>query len=188
MANKFGLADIAAQVSTKKRTGLPPVEEWDPPLSGDLDLYIDSSGKWFHEGQVIHREALVRLFSSILKREQDGKYYLVTPVEKYAIEVEDAPFLAVDMNWISKKGEQQLELETSVGDRVLVDAEHPVWVIEVDGQPRPYVRVRANLNALISRSLFYQLVDMADEKKLEEDGVVQLSIRSSGEDFILGSF
>lgn len=188
MSDSHILQNIEEQITQNGRSDLPPVEDWNPPLSGRMDLVIDEQGRWRHEGSLIQRESLVRLFSSILKREQDGQYYLVTPVEKFAIEVMDAPFLATQMTVTEQHGRQYLEFETSVGDRVPANRDHPIWVIEKENQPRPYVRVRANLDALISRNLFYELVELAKEQVDAESGCAQLVVESAGESFVLGKY
>jgi hypothetical protein len=140
--------------------GLPPVHLWRPEHCGEIDIVIKASGEWLHEGAPIRRPALVRLFSTVLRRDPDG-IYLVTPVEKLKITVEDAPFVAVA---VEVDGED-LAFTTNVGDRVTADADHPIRV-ETDaatGEPRPYVHVRAGLDALIVRSVFYELVERASE-------------------------
>ena len=156
-------ADALAQAASAaaKGKGLPPVHLWDPPFCGDLDMRIARDGTWFYEGTPIGRPALVRLFSTILKLE-GGKYYLVTPVEKVGITVEDAPFVAVDFTVHGAGAEQRLTFETNVGDTVQAGAEHPIRVVRdpATGEPAPYVMIRAGLEALIDRKSFYRLVDI----------------------------
>lgn len=140
----------------KDEQGLPPVEQWTPQRHADIDMRIARDGTWFYEGSPIERERMVALFSTILLREGDD-YFLITPVEKLRIEVDDAPFVAVEVQQVDGK----LVFTTNVGSHVVASADHPVWV-ETDtatGEPSPYIRVRKNLNALIGRSAFYQLVD-----------------------------
>lgn len=159
-----GLASAAKKASKK---GPPPVHLWDPPFCGDLDMEIRRDGTWFYLGTPIGREALVRLFSSILKLE-DGKYFLVTPVEKVGIQVEDAPFIAVDFTVEGDGDTQTIRFTTNVGDAVLADADHAIRVEHSeDGEPRPYLRVRRGLEALIDRKSFYRLVDLAVTRKHE---------------------
>ena len=150
--------NIAASVSAATRgKGLPPVHLWNPPFCGDLDIRIARDGTWFYLGTPIGRPALVKLFSSILKKEA-GKYYLVTPVEKVGIQVDDAPFVAVDVD--HRDGD--LHFTTQVGDTMIAGPDHPIRV-ERDpetGEPAPYVLVRSNLEALIDRKSFYRLVDL----------------------------
>ena len=150
--------NIAASVSAATRgKGLPPVHLWNPPFCGDLDIRIARDGTWFYLGTPIGRPALVKLFSSILKKEA-GKYYLVTPIEKVGIQVDDAPFVAVDVD--HRDGD--LHFTTQVGDTMIAGPDHPIRV-ERDpetGEPSPYVLVRSNLEALIDRKSFYRLVDL----------------------------
>ncbi len=150
--------NIAASVSAATRgKGLPPVHLWNPPFCGDLDIRIARDGTWFYLGTPIGRPALVKLFSSILKKEA-GKYYLVTPVEKVGIQVDDAPLVAVDV----EHRDGDLHFTTQVGDTMIAGPDHPIRV-ERDpetGEPSPYVLVRSNLEALIDRKSFYRLVDL----------------------------
>lgn len=154
---------LAASVKAAKTRGLPPVHLWNPPFCGDLDIRIAKDGTWSYLGSPINRFELVKLFSSILKKE-DGKYYLVTPVEKVGITVEDTPFVAVDFD-IDGEGEAQtLNFTTHVGDTAVAGPDHPIRIVidpETD-EPSPYVLVRANLEARIDRKTFYRLVDIAE--------------------------
>jgi uncharacterized protein len=158
---------------------LPPVEQWQPERVGAIDIRIASDGTWYHEGAPFVRQALVRLFATVLRRDNDG-YYLVTPAEKLKIEVEDAPFIAVDMTIKGTDEDTDLLFTTNVGDHVVADAEHPLSVTERDGQPRPYLQVRGGLRALVGRAVFYRLVDLAGE----EGG--ELVVYSRGNRFVLG--
>lgn len=167
-----GLAAAAKAASGKK---LPPVQDWNPPFSGDLDIQIKRDGTWIHEGGVIGRPEMVRLFASILKIE-DGLYYLVTPVEKVGIQVEDVPFIAVDFDAVGDGIEQVLNFTTNVGDIAVVGDETSLRceVDETSGEPAPYVMVRHGLEARIDRKSFYRMVDLA----VEHDG--QIGVWSSG--------
>jgi len=152
---------IAAAASSSAKKGPPPVHLWNPPFCGDLDMEIRRDGTWFYLGTPIGREALVRLFASILKREGDS-YFLVTPVEKVGIRVVDAPFVAVDCTVRGSGAHQSLTFTTNVGDIVTADADHPIRVSRAeDGEPSPYVHIRRGLEALIDRKTFYRLVDVA---------------------------
>ncbi|MQQ08559.1 DUF1285 domain-containing protein [Epibacterium sp. SM1979] len=154
-----GLAAAAQAASDGKR--LPPVHLWNPPFCGDLDMRIARDGTWFYLGTPIGRFELVKLFSSILKREE-GKYFLVTPVEKVGITVDDAPFVAVDFEASGTGESQSLQFVTHVDDSVTAGPDHPIRV-ERDpetGEPSPYILIRANLEALIDRKSFYRLVDL----------------------------
>lgn len=162
--------------------GPAPVHLWNPAHCGAIDIRIDHHGGWHHEGRPIPREALVRLFSIVLRREPDGSYVLVTPAEKLTITVEDVPFIAVEMA-IDGEGEaQKLILRTNVGDVVTVDAEHPLRVAAgaaSDGLV-PYVRVRGGLEARLARPLVHELAQHLEQRG-DEIGLV-----SSGHFFVIG--
>lgn len=163
-----GLAEARKAVAEK---GLPPVHLWNPELCGDIDMRIARDGTWFYLGSPIGRQELVRLFSTVLRYDDDGVHYLVTPVEKCSVEVEDAPFLAVRMNVTGSGREQVIGFETSVEDEMVVDDEHPLrFEIEegTDGL-KPYVLVRARLEALVNRALFYDLVALGVVEPHEDD-------------------
>ncbi len=155
----------AARAAKSGGRNLPPVHEWDPPFCGDLDMRIARDGTWFYLGTPIGRPALVRLFSTILRKDGD-KYVLVTPVEKVGITVDDAPFVAVDFERDGAGEGQNLRFETNVGDHVTAGPDHPIRV-ERDpetGEPSPYVHVRAGLEALIDRKSFYRLVEIGERR------------------------
>ncbi|MEQ8783456.1 MAG: DUF1285 domain-containing protein [Roseibium album] len=158
---------------------LPPVDQWHPDRHGRIDIRIARDGTWYHEGTPIRRSALVKLFSTVLRRDPDG-FCLVTPAEKLTIEVEDAPFVAVNMEVRGSGAATDLLFTTNVGDHVVASARHPLRVDEDDGEPRPYVLVRPGLEALINRAVFYRLVDLA-----RPDGR-ELVVHSRGERFSLG--
>ena len=171
-----GIAAAAAQAGKK---GLPPVHLWNPPFCGDLDMRIARDGTWFYLGTPIGRPALVRLFSTILKREGDA-YFLVTPVEKVGITVEDAPFLAIDFSVAGEGRGQSLTFTTLTGDTATAGPDRPIRLARDPdtGEPAPYVLVRANLEALIDRKSFYRLVDLCVEEVVE--GVPQFGLWSGG--------
>ncbi|RLT97908.1 DUF1285 domain-containing protein [Ketobacter sp.] len=188
MKDKLNLNDLAGKVNVpgQGERKLPPLEQWNPPFSGDLDMRIQRDGRWFYLGSEIKRQALVNLFATILLREGD-EYFLVTPVEKYRIQVEDAPFVAVLVETLDGAEGPALQFETNVGDKVIAGPQHPIRV-EVDaesGEPSPYILVRKNLEALISRNVFYQLVDQAEVKEGTSN---ELFITSAGEHYSLGRF
>ena len=163
--------------------GLPPVHLWDPPFCGDLDMRIAGDGTWFYMGTPIGRPALVRLFSTILKRE-DGKHFLVTPVEKVGIRVDDAPFLAVEMRKENHDGRRLLHFRTNVDDWVACDAAHRLrFEAAADGGLTPYLHVRADLWAKVTRALYYDLVDIGEERVV--DGHPMFGVASSGEFFAM---
>jgi hypothetical protein len=156
---------LAAAAGGFTRKGPPPVHLWNPPFCGDLDIRIARDGTWFYLGTPIGRPELVRLFSTILLREGDD-YFLVTPVEKVGITVDDAPFVAVDFEMSGAGEAQVLRFETNVGDHVSAGPDNPIRVERdsATGEPAPYVLVRANLEALIDRKSFYRLVEIGDRK------------------------
>ncbi|PVA09629.1 DUF1285 domain-containing protein [Pelagivirga sediminicola] len=151
----------AAAKAAQKGRALPPVDKWNPEFSGDLDMRIARDGTWFYLGTPIGRPELVRLFSTILRKDGDD-YFLVTPVEKVGITVDDAPFVAVDFEVEGEGQAQKLTFLTNVGDSTMAGPDTPIRV-ERDpetGEPSPYILVRANLEALIDRKSFYRLVDI----------------------------
>ena len=160
----------AAARAVTKSQNLPPVMSWNPPFCGDLDIRIARNGTWYYLGTPIGRFELVKLFSSILKIE-DGKYFLVTPIEKVGIKVDDAPFVAVDFNEIEITGEKALKFETQVGDEVIASVKNPIRVVRdaVSDEPAPYIHIRNGLDALIDRKTFYRLIDIGQHKKYEND-------------------
>ncbi len=149
-----GLNDVV------KAKGLPPVELWNPPFCGDIDMRIAADGLWYYMNSPIGRKPLMKLFASILRYDADGKYYLVTPVEKCGIRVDDAPFVAICMSVSGSGRDQQVKFETNVDDEIVLGPEHPLRVADEAGTGglKPYVLVRRNLEALVSRALFYDLV------------------------------
>ena len=150
-----GLGEVA-----KAAKGLPPVHLWNPPFCGDIDMRIAADGLWYYMNSPIGRKPLMKLFAAVLRLDADGKYYLVTPVEKCGIRVEDAPFTAIRMALEGEGPAQAIRFETNVDDVVTVDAEHPLRFeteVGTDGL-KPYVMVRRGLEALVSRALFYDLV------------------------------
>jgi uncharacterized protein len=158
----------------------PPVHLWNPPFCGDLDLRIAADGTWHYLGTPIGRPAMVRLFASVLKREEDGRYFLVTPVEKVGIKVDDAPFLAVVMEPEGVGAERALVFRTNVDDIVRCDADHPLRFERETGTDgiKPYLHVRRDLWALVTRALFFDLVGLGEVRKL--DGREQFGIASAG--------
>lgn len=153
------LEELAKQASG---AGLPPVEQWSPPYCGDIGLAITADGTWTYQGSRIGRLALVRLFSRILRRDEDGRHYLVTPVEKVDVAVEDAPFLAVEMEVSGAGAEQNLTFRTNVDDVISCGGSHPMRFVHepVGGGMKPYVRVRGRLDALVVRSVYYDLMEL----------------------------
>ncbi len=154
----LSLTEIARLVEARK---LPPVERWNPTHCGDSEMRIARDGTWFHQGSPIGRKAMVRLFSTILRREADGGYVLVTPVEKLDIAVEDAPFIAVEMKVEGEGRETRLAFRLNTGDLVTAGPEHVLRFEEREDGPRPYLHVRGGLEALVARPVYYELATMA---------------------------
>jgi hypothetical protein len=183
-----GLTAAAANAAkdssaAKGKKGLPPVHLWNPPFCGDLDMRIGGDGTWYYMGTPIGRPALVRLFSTILKRE-DGKHFLVTPVEKVGIRVDDAPFLAVEMLREGEGQKRTLRFRTNVDDWVDCDAAHGLrFKAAADGGLTPYLHVRADLWAKVTRAIYYDLVDIGEERVV--DGRPMFGIASGGDFFAM---
>jgi hypothetical protein len=166
--SSLGLAEIARLAEERK---LPPVERWDPPHCGDSRMRIARDGTWFHEGSPIGRPAMVRLFSSILRREPDGGFVLVTPVEKLAIEVEDAPFIAIELQTEGTGRERTLAFRLNTGDVVIAGSGHPLRLETRADGPHPYLAVRAGLEARVARPVYYELADIALDEGAAPPGV-----------------
>ncbi len=164
---------------------LPPVHLWRPERSGQIDIRIRTDGRWFHEGQEIKRQALVKVLASVMRCDPDG-FCLVTPAERLLIQVDDAPFVACAMD-VKAAGQpdQELLFTTNIGELVIANAQRPIVVTYENPrdpeEPRPYIEVRDGIQALISRNVFYQMVELAEER---EGGLV---LRSAGATFKLGA-
>ncbi|MCK8456428.1 DUF1285 domain-containing protein [Sphingomonas faeni] len=164
----LSLAEIAKLVEEAK---LPPVEKWNPTHCGDSEMRIARDGTWYHQGSPIGRPAMVRLFSTILRREADGSHVLVTPVEKLDIEVEDAPFIAVEMKAEGSGRDSKLAFRLNTGDLVTAGPEHPLRFVEDTDGPRPYLVVRGGMEALVARSVYYDLAERAIADDAETPGI-----------------
>ncbi len=172
--------DSTSSAATAKSLSSPPVHLWKPPVSGDIDIRIDREGRWFHEGGEIKRSALVALFASVLW-EESGEYFLVTPVEKWRIQVDVAPLLVVRAERAGSGPEACITCYTHTGDEFILDKAHPLTVdADSEGNPLPFVRVRYSLDALMHRNVFYQLVDWA-----EAAATGSMGVWSGGEFFVL---
>jgi len=181
--NKAG--DLLAQIPKAEGKGLPPVHLWHPTFCGDIDMRIARDGTWYYMGTPIGRKPMVKLFSTIIRRDGD-KYVLVTPVEMVGIQVDDAPFVAVSLQ-VEGQGEQQvLRFTSNVEEEIVAGAEHPIRVAidPKSAEPAPYVHVRSNLEALIHRNVFYQLVELAVTREI--DGQNWLGVWSGGVFFPIG--
>ena len=176
----------AAKLEGKAGKSLPPVHLWNPEFCGDIDLVIKRDGTWFHEGTPIGRARLVRLFSTVLKREGD-RHFLVTPVEKLEITVEDVPFIAVLMRREGEGENQRLTFTTNVGDEVTADGDHLLSFRKDpdSGEGAPYIDVRSGLEARIARAVFYDLVALGETHQIE--GEEKFGIWSAGVFFPFGS-
>jgi hypothetical protein len=179
---KTGLDGIAGAARSAGKKGPPPVHLWNPPFCGDLDMRIASDGTWFYLKTPIGRPALVKLFASVLKREGE-KYFLVTPVEKVGITVDDAPFMAVEMKQEGEEASRVLSFRTNVDDWVTCDGAHALRFEPEPGTGglKPYLHVRRDLWALVTRPLFYDLVELGEERDV--DGKRMFGVASSGEFF-----
>jgi uncharacterized protein len=175
-------ANLAAMIARAAQTGRgpAPVERWNPPFCGDLDMEIRADGTWFYLGTPIGREALVRLFATVLRKDEDGRTYLVTPVEKIGIRVEDAPFLAVELSAAGAGDRQVLTFRTNVGDLVEAGEDHPLRfeIVGEELQLKPYLHVRGRLEALLTRALMYELVALGETVAI--DGREMFAVRSKG--------
>ena len=179
-----GLEGIAGEARRAGKKGLPPVHLWNPPYCGDIDMRIASDGTWFYLKTPIGRAALVKLFASVLKREGD-KYFLVTPVEKCGIVVEDAPFLAVELEVAQGDQGQVLHFRTNVDDWVACGRDH---ALRFEPEPetgglKPYLHVRRELWAKVTRALFYDLVELGEERDI--GGTAMFGVASMGEFFAM---
>ena len=181
----MNLAELQKILADQKH---PPVHLWEPDNCGDMDMVIKADGTWLYKGSSIDRKPLVKLFSTVLRLDSDNEYYLVTPVEKLRITVDDAPFTAVECDCLVDDDTQRLVFRTNVDELVVAGPEHRLRVRQSasDESPRPYLHVRAGLDALIGRNVFYQLVDLARSESLA-NGQEQLVIDSDGASFVLGS-
>lgn len=168
---------LAAEVGAKK---LPPVHLWNPQHVDEIDIRIRDDGVWFHDGREISRKSIARVFSTILAKDGED-FYLVTPVDKLKIKVDDAPFVVVDFESSGRGEQQKIIFKTNMDDVVPLDVEHPIFVTFDGDEPRPYLRVRGELDALILRGVFYRLVDL-----IEDDDATLLSVWSYGHEFRLG--
>jgi uncharacterized protein len=164
----LSLAEIAQAVADKR---LPPVDQWNPAHCGDSDMRIAADGTWFHQGSPIGRKAMVKLFSGILRREADGSYVLVTPAEKLDILVEDAPFIAVEVKSEGEAQDRTLAFRLNTDDLVVAGADHPIRFEDKADGPHPYLMVRGRMEALIARSVYYELANLAIDEGADPPGL-----------------
>lgn len=181
-----GINQIHGQADTGlawTKRPLPPVHLWNPAFCGDLPMVIKRDGTWLYQGSPIGRKRMVQLFSSILRRDEDGRYYLVTPAEKCGIVVEDAPFVAVEVKVEGKDRDQILSFRTHVDDWAVADESHPIRM-DIDpenDQPAPYIHIRGRLEALINRAVYYELVELGTVEKRQ--GEPMFGVWSRGQFF-----
>ena len=178
-ADNKNLMHIAQYIKTGQsghKRSIPPLEQWHPKHCGAMDLLVKANGEWWHEGQLIKRQALVDLFSSVLWKEQ-GKFYLKTPVEQIEIQVEDEPLFINQVDRVEIGQQNYIQLTTTHQDIVIVDAKHPIFMREYAGELRPYVHVRFGINALIQRAAFLHLVELG-ELSDNAQGETILSLKS----------
>lgn len=186
------LSRLLVDENGKPLKAMPPVEKWNPKYCGEMDLVIRANGEWWNEGVRMTREPLIKLYSTVLWREEDGeedRYYLKTPAEKIQIQVEDAPLLVVDVAQVEDDGQVFIRCTTKTGDVVIADAEHPIVMrtSKLDGvdEIRPYIRIRRNLDALIHRNAFYHLIGWSDLQPTD-DGEAMI-LQSGQAQFVLGT-
>ena len=179
------ISGLEALIKAQAGKGPAPVEKWNPPYCGDIGMHIRSDGVWLYQNSPIGRMPLVKLFASVLRKDADGKHYLVTPAEKIDIAVDDAPFLAVEMEVKGTGRDQRLTFRTNVDDIVEAGPDHPIrFAVEPgSGGLKPYLHVRGHLEALVTRALYYDLVEMAVTE--EHGGRHALGLWSGGTFFAM---
>lgn len=183
--NLIRLAQDLKHGQQSHKRSIPPLEQWQPKHCGKMDLVIKANGEWWHEGQLIKRQALLDLFSSVLWKE-NNQIYLKTPVEQIEIEVEDEPFLVNQVEQIEREGITYLQLTSTNQDVILIDAEHPLFMRDYAGESRPYVHVRFGMNALIQRAVFFHLVALGELIE-NEQGQTILCLQSGELNLQLGT-
>ncbi len=159
--NLSNISQYLKNAQSSHKRSIPPLDQWHPKHCGAMDLKVKANGEWWHEGQLIKRQSLIDLFSTVLWKD-DEKFYLKTPVEQIEIEVEDEPLFVNSVEQIQLEGLNYIQLSTTTQDVVIVDQEHPIFIREFDGELRPYVHVRFGINALIQRASFFHLVEMGE--------------------------
>lgn len=181
IADNKNLTDIAQYIkdgqSGHKRS-IPPLDQWHPKHCGAMDLKVLANGEWWHDGQLIKRQALIDLFSTVLWKE-DSKFYLKTPVEQIEIQVEDEPLFVNQVDMLELENKRYIQFTTTTQDVIVVDDEHPIFMREYQGELRPYVHVRFGINALIQRAAFFHLVEMGE--LLENEKGESILVLQSGD-------
>ena len=183
--NLSNISQYLKNAQSSHKRSIPPLDQWHPKHCGAMDLKVKANGEWWHEGQLIKRQSLIDLFSTVLWKD-DEKFYLKTPVEQIEIEVEDEPLFVNSVEQIQLEGLNYIQLSTTTQDVVIVDQEHPIFMREFDGELRPYVHVRFGINALIQRASFFHLVEMGELME-NQQGESILLLKSGNFDLQLGT-
>ncbi|WP_151806309.1 DUF1285 domain-containing protein [Acinetobacter bereziniae] len=183
--NLMSIAQYLKGVQAGHKRSIPPLEQWQPKHCGKMDLKVKANGEWWHEGQLIKRQALLDLFTKVLWKEQ-GKFYLKTPVEQIEIEVEDEPLLVNQVDQVEIDGQTYLQVTTTNQDICLVDKEHAIFMREYQGELRPYVHIRFGINALIQRNAFFHLIEYGSLLENEQGDTI-LSLQSGDLHLQLGT-
>ena len=183
--NLSNISQYLKNAQSSHKRSIPPLDQWHPKHCGAMDLKVKANGEWWHEGQLIKRQSMIDLFSTVLWKE-DGRFYLKTPVEQIEIEVEDEPLFVNSVEQIQLEGLNYIQLSTTTQDVVIVDQEHPIFIREFDGELRPYVHVRFGINALIQRASFFHLVEMGELME-NRQGESILLLKSGNFDLQLGT-
>ena len=183
--NLNNIAQYLKDVQSSHKRSIPPLDQWHPKHCGKMDLKVKANGEWWHEGQLIKRQSLLDLFSTVLWKE-NNKFYLKTPVEQIEIEVEDEPLLVNQVDQIEIRGEKFIQLTTTNQDIIIVDSDHPIFIRKYKNEARPYVHVRFGINALIQRATFFHLVEMGELTENDQGDSV-LSLQSGNLHLQLGT-
>ena len=183
--NLTNIAQYIKDAQGSHKRSIPPLDQWQPKHCGTMDLKVLANGEWWHEGQLIKRQAMIDLFSTVLWKE-DGKFYLKTPVEQIEIEVEDEPLFVGQADQVEIDGKSYIQLTTTTQDVIIVDKEHPIFMRTFGDEQRPYVHVRFGINALIQRAAFLHLVKMGELVENSEGDTV-LNLKSGDLDLHLGT-
>lgn len=176
--NLMNIAQYLKDGQSGHKRSIPPLDQWHPKHCGAMDLKVLANGEWWHDGQLIKRQALIDLFSTVLWKE-DGKFYLKTPVEQIEIQVEDEPLFVNQVDHVEIDAKHYIQFTTTTQDLIIVDQEHPIFMREYQGELRPYVHVRFGINALIQRAAFFHLVEMGE--LLENEKGESILVLQSGD-------
>ncbi|WP_180115921.1 DUF1285 domain-containing protein [Acinetobacter sp. YH12140] len=176
--NLMNIAQYLKDGQSGHKRSIPPLDQWHPKHCGAMDLKVLANGEWWHDGQLIKRQALIDLFSTVLWKE-DGKFYLKTPVEQIEIQVEDEPLFVNQVDMLELENKRYIQFTTTTQDVIVVDDEHPIFMREYQGELRPYVHVRFGINALIQRAAFFHLVEMGE--LLENEKGESILVLQSGD-------